>query len=65
MWLNKDLFDLDEGYNMSFVSGAVPDEFTEEGQVWNTALYDWDEHLNQNYQYWVNKLNKNLVRLEK
>ena len=64
VWLNKDLFDLDEGYNMSFVSGAVPDEFTEEGQVWNTALYDWDEHLNQNYQYWVNKLNKNLEKYD-
>ena len=39
VWLNKHLFDLDDSNNMSFVSGAVPDDFTVEGQVWNTALY--------------------------
>ena len=49
---------------MGFVSGAVPDDFTEEGQVWNTALYDWDQHLKENYEYWVNKLNANLDKYD-
>ena len=49
---------------MGFVSGAVPDDFTEEGQVWNTALYDWDQHLKENYQYWVSKLNANLDKYD-
>ena len=40
VWLDKHLFDLDDSNNMSFVSGAVPDDFTVEGQVWNTALYN-------------------------
>ena len=44
VWLNKDLFDLDENNQMGYVSGAVPDDFTVEGQIWNTALYDWDNH---------------------
>ena len=60
VWLNKNLFDLDESKNMGFVSGAVPDDFTLEGQVWNTALYDWDNHQKENYKYWIDKLDHNL-----
>ena len=55
---------LDEKYNMGFVSGAVPDDFTTEGQIWNTALYDWEEHLKQNYEYWINKLKSNLDKVD-
>lgn len=60
VWLNKDLFDLDENNQMGYVSGAVPDDFTVEGQIWNTALYDWDKHNETDYSYWIEKLNENL-----
>ena len=60
VWLDKHLFDLDDSNNMSFVSGAVPDDFTVEGQVWNTALYQWDNHEDEGYKYWIDKLNYNL-----
>ena len=60
VWLNQNLFDLDKNKNMGFVSGAVPDDFTLEGQVWNTALYEWDNHQKEDYKYWVDKLNYNL-----
>ena len=62
VWLNKNLFDLDENNSMSYVSGAVPDSFTKDGQIWGTALYDWDAHLDENYKYWIEKLN---IQLEK
>ena len=57
VWLNKNLFDLDKNFKMSFVSGAVPDAFTTEGQIWGTALYNWDNHYEENYSYWIDKLN--------
>jgi 4-alpha-glucanotransferase len=57
VWLNKALFDLDENNQMGYVSGAVPDDFTVEGQIWNTALYDWEKHAETNYLYWIDKLN--------
>ena len=60
VWLNKDLFDLDDNNKMSYVSGAVPDDFTVEGQVWNTALYKWDIHKEEGYKYWIEKLDYNL-----
>jgi len=57
VWLNKNLFELDKNNKMSYVSGAVPDSFTKEGQIWGTTLYDWDAHLEEEYKYWINKLN--------
>ena len=62
VWLNKDLFDLDVNNQMGYVSGAVPDDFTVEGQIWNTALYDWDNHKETDYSYWIEKLNENLKK---
>ena len=60
VWLNQQLFDLGDNNEMSFVSGAVPDDFTVEGQVWNTALYKWDNHKEEGYKYWIEKLDYNL-----
>ena len=60
VWLNKALFDLDENNQMGYVSGAVPDDFTVEGQIWNTTLYDWEKHAETNFSYWIDKLNANL-----
>jgi len=60
VWLNQQLFDLGDNKDMSFVSGAVPDDFTVEGQVWNTALYKWDNHKEEGYKYWIEKLDYNL-----
>ena len=60
VWLNQNLFDLDDNNEMSFVSGAVPDDFTVEGQIWNTALYKWDNHKEERYKYWIEKLEYNL-----
>ena len=64
VWLNKSLFDLNNKNEMSFVSGAVPDDFTKEGQVWNTALYDWEKHNETDYLYWKDKLNANLDKFD-
>lgn len=60
VWLNKEIFELDKHGEMSFVSGAVPDSFNREGQVWNNCLYNWEYHKLNNYEYWTNKLNKTL-----
>lgn len=60
VWLNQHLFDLGDNKEMSFVSGAVPDDFTVEGQVWNTALYKWENHKEEGYKYWIQKLEYSL-----
>ena len=60
VWLNKELFDLDKEHKMEFVSGAVPDDFTTDGQIWNTTLYKWENHIEDDYKYWKEKLNSSL-----
>ena len=64
VWSNSSLFELDEKGNMSFVSGAVPDDFTVEGQIWNTTLYNWENNRSNDYQYWINKLQNNLDKFD-
>ena len=64
VWSDKSLFDLDKNGEMSYVSGAVPDDFTIEGQIWNTTLYDWNNNKSSNYAYWINKLRNNLDKFD-
>ena len=33
LWLNKEIFELDQNGEMEFISGAVPDSFNQQGQV--------------------------------
>jgi 4-alpha-glucanotransferase len=49
---------------MTYVSGAVPDDFTVDGQIWNTALYNWENNRLGNYEYWINKLQNNLDKFD-
>ena len=60
VWLNKEIFELDQSGEMEFISGAVPDSFNKQGQVWGNALYKWDNHKSSNFKYWKEKLNKSL-----
>lgn len=40
---------------MSYVSGASPDYFSEEGQKWGHPLYNFNNQKKDNYQYMINK----------
>ena len=64
VWSDKSLFDLNEKGEMLYVSGAVPDDFTVDGQVWNTALYNWENNRVNKYEYWINKLQNNLDKFD-
>lgn len=50
VWLHKDLFNLD------FSAGAPPDYFTETGQDWGFPVYQWQKLADQNYNWWVQRL---------
>jgi 4-alpha-glucanotransferase len=38
--------------------------FTVDGQIWNTALYNWENNRLGNYQYWISKLQNNLDKFD-
>ncbi len=43
------------------VAGVPPDAFTESGQLWGNPLYDWDALAADGYEWWVERLRRNLA----
>lgn len=59
-WVNPNILLLDEDLEPSLVSGAPPDDYNDQGQLWNTPIYDWDYLRVNKYEYWVDKLAANM-----
>ena len=69
VWLNRELFELDENNDMPFVAGAAPDIFTASGQIWDNPLYLWEKHKEEDYKFWIQRLkgclnNYDLLRID-
>jgi len=50
-WATPNLFRHD-----GYVGGAPPDAFSEEGQIWENSLYDWDYLWRTGYLWWVQRM---------
>lgn len=64
-----DLFCVDEDLEKVFVGGCPPDAFTEDGQLWGNPCYKWENHLKDDFTWWINRLsfaleNFDLIRLD-
>lgn len=55
-WASRDILRLGEDGRPDNVAGVPPDYFSEDGQLWGNPLYDWDNHAEQGYTWWVNRL---------
>lgn len=60
VWANPALFDLDEDMKMRTVAGVPPDYFSENGQLWNMPIYNWDVLQKSSFIWWKNRIRKNL-----
>ena len=56
VWANQKLFDLDEKGFPTQVAGVPPDYFSQTGQLWGNPLYNWDEHKNEGYDWWIKRI---------
>ena len=56
VWLNPDLFQLDENLVPIAVAGVPPDAFSSEGQLWGNPLYDWDKMSKDDFKWFINRL---------
>ncbi|MFT3801105.1 MAG: 4-alpha-glucanotransferase [Burkholderiaceae bacterium] len=52
VWVDPDLFLLDENLQPSFVAGVPPDYFSATGQLWGNPLYDWPRHAADGFRWW-------------
>lgn len=62
LWVNPNLFMLDEENIPTYVAGVPPDSFSKDGQLWGNPLYNWNNHKNTNFKWWINRI-KNQTKL--
>ena len=64
VWANHEIFKLDEEREPEYVSGVPPDEFSDDGQMWGTPVYDWDALDERDYGWWVKRFERLLQRVD-
>jgi len=60
VWINPEIFMLDEERNSIKVAGVPPDYFSETGQLWGNPVYDWESSKKTNYKWWKERMKFNL-----
>jgi len=55
VWANRKLFLLDKKNMPTFISGAPPDYFSEDGQLWGDPQYNWKKLKKIRYQWWIRR----------
>ncbi len=56
VWAEPRLYMLDADLFPTEVAGCPPDSFTCDGQLWGNPLYDWEQHKNEGYAWWISRL---------
>jgi malto-oligosyltrehalose synthase/4-alpha-glucanotransferase len=69
VWAHRELFLLDEEGKITGIAGVPPDAFSDDGQLWGMPVFNWETLKEQQYEWWVERLRKNielfdLVRLD-
>lgn len=64
-----ELWELDEAGLPLAVSGAPPDQFSEDGQRWGTPVYRWQAHADEGFAWWRGRVERamelyDVVRLD-
>lgn len=60
VWANRELFALLKDGSPRLVAGVPPDYFAEDGQMWGNPLYNWEFMKEQNYEWWVKRIENSL-----
>ncbi|WP_374687289.1 4-alpha-glucanotransferase [Promineifilum sp.] len=64
VWSHPDLFYMNDDGSPSVVAGVPPDYFSETGQRWGNPLYRWDVIAADNYQWWAQRIQINLLQAD-
>jgi 4-alpha-glucanotransferase len=60
-WVGRELFCWNERLDPDPETGAPPDYFSERGQCWGSAHYDWPRHEATGFAWWKQRLRAGLV----
>jgi len=69
VWVNPELFELDEDLKPIRIAGVPPDYFSPTGQRWGNPLYRWDVLAARGFDWWVERIRRacelyDIVRLD-
>ncbi|HBY19816.1 MAG TPA: 4-alpha-glucanotransferase [Clostridiales bacterium] len=64
VWMNQHLFYLDNDGYPTVVSGAPPDYFSEDGQLWGDPIYNWEYHKQTNFAWWTSRIKNTLILVD-
>lgn len=64
VWCHPELFLLDKRGCPIEVAGVPPDYFCEDGQLWGNPLYRWDVMKNNQYGWWMRRIEKALASFD-
>jgi len=60
VWVHPEIFRLDDKLEVKGMAGVPPDYFSDDGQLWGMPTYNWNKLKETNYDWWVQRLKKNL-----
>jgi 4-alpha-glucanotransferase len=64
VWVNPELFLLDEQHRPQFVAGVPPDYFSAQGQLWGNPVYNWDAVRATGYRWCIDRLRALLAHVD-
>jgi len=64
VWVNSELFLLDEQRRPRFVAGVPPDYFSAQGQLWGNPVYDWEAIRRTGYRWCIDRLRTLLAQVD-
>lgn len=56
VWVDRDLFLLDDSHQPLAKSGVPPDYFSKRGQLWGDPQYNWDKMRENNFRWFVKRI---------
>jgi len=60
VWVNRELFELQEDGRPRMVAGVPPDYFSATGQLWGNPIYRWQAHAQTKYSWWIARFRRAL-----
>ncbi|MGC6423437.1 MAG: 4-alpha-glucanotransferase [Lentimonas sp.] len=60
VWSRPELFQLNKNGSPKAVAGVPPDYFSADGQLWGNPLYEWKQHQETGFAWWIERIRSNL-----
>jgi 4-alpha-glucanotransferase len=64
VWADPKLFKLDQDLQPPVVAGVPPDYFSPDGQRWGNPLFNWQQHIETGFEWWVARLRHTLEHVD-